>query len=95
MSSESRESEVVVVIFYFSLQDAQANLPSRRGRDVPSSHKNEYGVMIGKKAEKAEKEEIQPRAELEASMQKKEKKKKRVLNESEPQEARRCKGWGK
>ena len=32
-------SVVVVVIFYFSSQDAQANLPSRRGRDVPSSHK--------------------------------------------------------
>ena len=30
---------VVVVIFYFSSQDTQANLPSRRGRDVPISHK--------------------------------------------------------
>ena len=38
---EPRVAEVVVVvIFYFSSQDAQANLPSRRGRDVPSSHKN-------------------------------------------------------
>ena len=47
---------VVVVIFYFSSQDAQANLPSRRGRDVPSFHKkNEYGVMIGKKTKKKKK----------------------------------------
>ena len=43
-------------------------MPSRRGRDVPSSHKkNEYGVMIGNKEER---EETQPRAEQEASMRK-------------------------
>ena len=29
----------VVVVFNFSSQDAQANLPSRPGRDFPSSHK--------------------------------------------------------
>ena len=52
--------------------------------------KNEYGVMIGKKEER---EETQPRAEQEASMRKR--KGQKVLNESEPQEARRCKGWGK
>ena len=63
----------------------------------PAFTKNESGVMTGEKneekneekEEKVEKEETQPRAELEASMRKK------VLNESEPQEARRCKGWGK
>ena len=42
-----------------------------------------------KKEENEEKEETQPRAELETSTRKK------VLNDSEPQEARRCKGWGK
>ena len=52
----------------------------------PGLIRNEYGVMKGKIRKK---EETQPREELEASMQKK------VLNESEPQEARRCKGWGK
>ena len=36
----------------------------------PALTKNEYGVMIGKKAGKQEKEETQPRAELEASTQK-------------------------
>ena len=42
-----------------------------------------------RKEEKEEKEETRPRAELEASMRKE------VLNESELQEARRCKGSGK
>ena len=36
----------------------------------PTSHKNEYGVMIGKKRDE-EREETQPRAELEAGMRKK------------------------
>ena len=67
---------VVVVIFYFFSQDAQANLPSRRGRDVPSSHKKRIWCDDRKKKKKKEeKEETQPRAELEASMRKK------VLNE--------------
>ena len=55
MSSESRESEVVVVIFYFSLQDAQANLPSRQGRDVPSSHKKRIWCDDRKKKKKKKK----------------------------------------
>ena len=63
---------VVVVIFYFfSSQDAQANLPSRWGRDVPSSHKKRTWCDDRKKRKKEEKEETQPRAELEASMRKK------------------------
>ena len=59
----------------------------------PAPTKNDYGVMIGKKSrKKEEKEETLPRAELEASMQKR-----GELNESEPQEARKCKDsdWGK
>ena len=67
----------VVVIFYFSSQDAQANLPSCRGRDVPSSHKKRIWCddrekkrkkKKEKKGEKEEKEETQPRAELEANV---------------------------
>ena len=45
----------------------------------PALTKNEYGVMIGKREE--EKEETQPRAELEASMQKKRKKEKGIKRE--------------
>ena len=39
----------------------------------PALTKNEYGVMVGKKRKKKEeqREETQPRAELEASMRKK------------------------
>ena len=38
----------------------------------PALTKSEYGVMIGKESrKKEEKEETQPRAELEASMQRK------------------------
>ena len=77
------------LIFYFSSQDAQANLPSRRGRDVLSSHKKRIWCDDRKKEER---EETQPRAEQEASMRKR--KGQKVLNESEPQEARRCKKWG-
>ena len=43
-----------------------------------------------KKEKKKKKKKTQPRAELEASMRKK-----GGINASEPQEARRCKSWGK
>ena len=81
------------LVFYFSSHDAQANLPSRRGRDVPSSHKKtEYGVMIGKKEkEKKKKKKKKKKKPSQGQNWKRacEKKKKKVLNESEPQEARR------
>ena len=51
----------------------------------PALTKNEYSDDR-KKEEAEEKEETQPRAKRAC--------KKRLLNESEPQEARICKGWG-
>ena len=51
---DSDSIEFVVVIFYFSSQDAQANLPSRRERDVPSSHKKRIWCDEGRKRRKKE-----------------------------------------
>ena len=65
---------------------AQASLPSRRGRDVPSSHKKPIWCDDRTKKKKKKKNPAKGRTGREHA--------KRVLNESEPQEARICKGLG-
>ena len=60
----------VVVVFNFSLRmHRQICLLAQDGMSPALTKKNHYGVMIGKESRK--KEEPQPRAELEASMQQK------------------------
>ena len=55
----------------------------------PALTKNEYGVMVGKKKKKKKNKEKKPSQ----GQNWKRACEKKVLNESEPQEARRCKGW--
>ena len=66
------------VTLHFSSQDARANLPSRRGLQVSSSHKKRIWCDDGKKGkkkkeEKEEKEETQPRADWTRACEKKKK----------------------
>ena len=67
----------------------------------PALTKNEYGIMIRKKKKEKKGEEVEEeKEEKEQPMAmgrtgSEHAKKTKVLNESEPQEARRCKGSGK
>ena len=53
----------------------------------PALTKNEYGVMIGQKKQKRKQKKNPAKGRTGREHAK------RVLNESEPQEARICKGW--